>query len=1273
MEANNFFEPKIEELARLDPAGAVNCVRDILHAEAAIMGIIPTCIDVPSNITVSDGGIDALVETDKMELESPHGLIFPGHTRYQIKAGEFSSQDSDINKLIFKPSRKKKTKNEIHERLRFCLEKKGTFVIILTAYDNPSSSEESSIENKIFEKLKPFFTSLENSQIKIIKANTLAKILASFPQLSLSLKNLKHGVIHGVEYIEKCTGMMGDTYITPKNNIVNKMRDAIEAQEFKHIRIIGEPGIGKTRFIYEVINKTHLAPISLYCKQPQNLINDPIISYIYEHSIKEKLILIVDECNAEIRSRLHEKLQHSSTILITIFNELDSQDGNFPYYFFPIPALTKEQISQILLSYQVPAEQANNISNYCSGSPRVAHVVGSHLKLHPAEALSVQLTGISNIWDSFIAGNEDKKTERYRQRYLILMFIALFRRFGWADPVKNEAKEIFQLIKEKAEPNLSWSTFENIIEELINRRVLQGYGTLYITPKLLHIKLWSDWFEKHSINYPIEDLFKKLKGSLHQWFCEMLLYAKESSQTVKIVQNLLGANGIFYDLNNYQKSSNGKLFFILAQTEPGSALNAIINSLRNKDRKDLLEFKKGRREVINALEQIALYGSYFKGAACCLQKLAEAENESWSNNATGIFIGLFSFGIGNSAPTELTPLERLPIFKNLLESKSDESQKLACSVFEHIFQAHQLVHDIRMPIILNQKFPNGWTPKTYEEIYNSHREYLSIFWQSRCISTAIIRNIKTDAILKNLRSFLLMPHLNNLIFDILKKISDEDNEGKLKVLQSVTPVLHYQLENSKDDFFASLRKFYEDLIGDSIESKLNRYIRMNIFEDRLKDEGEEKSKADIEIKNLASQLYNSQREFKNELKWLVTDEAKNGHMLGYELGLLDNDLLLWNNIFSSWIEAGNECSTFFISGYLRGIYSYSKSLWNSLIDQIAVSSHKKHIVTIIYSSGMTNEAALLILSMAKKAEFNLLSLRQFIYGGVVNSIPKNILIELLRILINKNSKDFAWTALELFHSSVVYQNIGLSDPDILDICVSILMHECFFQSQTKNIDTMIDFYWGETALYLFKHKPNLALKVSEKCLINFDNKGNITDGIICKSFEFLQEIIHHNPNELWDIINPLIVPPLSMRGYKILKWLRGNNIDIKKESQPPFIKIPHEIIISWIDDREDRASLIANYFPIEMDSVDNFSSSFQHKILEKYGHFLNVIKSLSANFYTESWWGNRSSHYQKKLDTLEAFNNNETNPNVKNWLNNEIQSLKNQIDMAKITEERDGF
>ena len=60
------------------------------------------------------------------------------------------------------------------------------------------------------------------------------------------------------------------------------------------------------------------------------------------------------------------------------------------------------------------------------------------------------------------------------------------------------SKEYVLLQKHLAEhENISLGVFTSTIEKLRDMRILQGDATLYITPKILHLKLWGQWYRQY--------------------------------------------------------------------------------------------------------------------------------------------------------------------------------------------------------------------------------------------------------------------------------------------------------------------------------------------------------------------------------------------------------------------------------------------------------------------------------------------------------------------------------------------------------------------------------------------------------------------------------------------------------------------------------------------------------------------------------------------------------------------------------------------------------
>jgi len=106
MNTDTILTVKNEHLKLLGPEEAVDFFRELLWAEATSLGVEKNLINVPSAITVADGGIDA--EVRDVQVSGGQGIIKQGLTRYQIKTGDFNlSQDRYVREILFKEKSKK--------------------------------------------------------------------------------------------------------------------------------------------------------------------------------------------------------------------------------------------------------------------------------------------------------------------------------------------------------------------------------------------------------------------------------------------------------------------------------------------------------------------------------------------------------------------------------------------------------------------------------------------------------------------------------------------------------------------------------------------------------------------------------------------------------------------------------------------------------------------------------------------------------------------------------------------------------------------------------------------------------------------------------------------------------------------------------------------------------------------------------------------------------------------------------------------------------------
>jgi len=534
---DTIFSVTGNDLSQLGPESAVNVFRELLWVEATTIGVAKSLINVPSAITVADGGIDA--EVQGVKVSDGQGIIKDGFTCYQIKAGEFTLNASSIKEILFV-----KGKAELKPRIKTCLEKNGTLVIMFFAWDNPDRVDNDGY-NKFIEVLKDVDVKYATAKVEIWRQNTICGFLQQYISLSLKIRGQDKIKFQSHKSWSQQDDMLAKAELgEEQKKFIAKMQEELRRDDGNpiHIRLFGEAGIGKTKLVLEATATDDLAPLVIYCDSADKFSDSELMNELLKDDNKAYAILAVDECDQESRAYIWNKLKahHKRIKLISIYNENDDSSGSITY--LDIPSLGREQISNIIQSYNIPKDQAGRWAEFCSGSPRVAHAFGLSLKNNPDDLLKSPDT--VDLWERYVVSGDDPANQRVSQRRIVLRHLALFKRFGYEKPFHEEAKAVAGII-EKADPQITWSIFQDIICTLRRRKILQGETTLYISPKALHIKLWVDWWEYHGHGDSYKEIMTGLSKLLQQGSHEMFIYARESKVAAKVVEGLLGEEGPF--------------------------------------------------------------------------------------------------------------------------------------------------------------------------------------------------------------------------------------------------------------------------------------------------------------------------------------------------------------------------------------------------------------------------------------------------------------------------------------------------------------------------------------------------------------------------------------------------------------------------------------------------------------------------------------------------------------------------------------------------------
>ena len=1247
-----------EDLQRLNPEEAVDFFRKLLWAEATSIGIGKNLVNVPSAITTPDGGIDA--EVQSMAVSGGQGIIKQGLTRYQIKTGSFSpSSEADIKSILFKEGT-----NELRPRVKSCLDRDGTLVIVLFGWDDPERVDDQYI-NKFKEKLAAIDGKYGKSKIEIWGQNKLRSFLTPFPSLALALKGLSEFQFQTHKSWSQNSDMRQDfvkssDYRQKEKAVQEILRSSTQA---RHIRVIDDAGGGKTRFILEATKTQDLAPLVLYTKASK-FVNSKLLSFILREDNAFNVIIIADECTTQHRIEIWNQLatRGSRIKLITIYNEPDIKEHGIDYC--GIPALSGDDIKQIILSYGVPKDHVDRWAAFAGNSPRFAHMIGINLKYY-RDDISRPVEG---IYDRIIAGYEDPNSEDVKKRKRVLIHIALFKRFGYRKPMEEEAKIVSKLV-EKVDRDVTWGKFQEIVKKLISLNILQGETTLYVTPSLLHIRMWIEWWETYGGSFDHDDFIGNIpeNSELRKWFYEMLKYAANSRAAARVVKNLLGPTGPFKNFEYLETKLGGDFFLALTEADPESALNCLKRTITRKTKGELLAFTTGRREVVWALERIAIWRDLFVDATRILLTLGEAENESYSNNASGVFAGLFSPAYGGAAPTEAPPMERLPVLKEALGSSSKERRKLALKAFD------EALTTLPSPRLVGAEYqglrrePHLWMPKTYGELFDAYRQTWQLLVQNLESMEEDERQEGVKILLNNSRGLTSISNLADMVISTLTELSQEPYADKKEILSTVLHILHYDGKGLDEGIRKRLEKFRDDLTGRGFAALLRRYVGMDLLEDQFDEEGKQVDKVQPKIEELAEQAIKDTPLLDKELPWLVTAEAQNGFRFGYELGKRDTGF----NILPLLLEAQRNTSkgtAYFLGGYFRALFGKDQTMWEGQLDAIAKDTKLNLLLPeLTWQSGMTERAAMRLLDLAQKGIIGFEHFSMFGFGGVIRDLSEEVFLKLCTFLLEHEEYTAIRIALDLHFFYYIHKTPKPPLPK--ELTLKLLTHRSLFQKlETRRRGQMDEHHWTDIGEAFVEAHPEKALELADVILEHFNEDGTILEGFFSPTQAVLNKITKKYPVEVWKKIKNYLGPPIDTRAYHMSHWLRGGEHYAAKEGALPFI--PLEKIWEWVDeDVEQRAWYLASFVPKSL-FRDGGNTCLAREVLIRYGAREDVRSNLRANFSTESWSGPASLHYQENKNWLLNFKKDEDNENVRRWIDEYVSVLNRRIEQEKIEEER---
>jgi transcriptional regulator with XRE-family HTH domain len=1247
-------------LYRLTPEGAVAAFRDLLWARATELGVPTTRVSISCDVFTPDGGVDASVLDSEGPPIDGDALLTSG-TRYQIKTGDFKPwQRAALHKELFGRNKPVKFQN-LGTAIQRTLREKKRLVLACFGVDPVDEQLRKAREN-----LASAFKACgyPAAEVEVWGVTRLIGLYQRYPSICLRLRGHNHQGFRSWQSWSADTDMHCSVQYSPEfRQQIDELREELQSGRVPHLRLLGEPGVGKTRLALELTRPDYLSSATLYVRDGRSLLQSAFLNELIQPEDQRFVILVIDECPPKDRAEIWNLLRQRShrLRLVTIDHGPETAvDDKMRVY--PVQPISEAQIKSIIAEYGIDEHDAHRWAAYCQGCPRVAHVIGENLRQDRPDMLQTPAT--VNVWERFIVGTDHPDSEEVCLRRIVLRHIALFERFGFEPPVDREARFIAAMA-EKCDPRLTWPRFQEVIARLKERRIVQGATTLYITPRLLHVHANREFWENHGSGFDIARAWQEMPEQLWNWFVGMLRYAHTSSTATRAVDRLLGPNGIFVGAEFPDHETYGQIMMMLAETNPRPALKCLQRTIGKATTEQLRDLCRARQYIVWSLERLAVWEDCFAASADLLLRLAEAENATNSNNATGTFVSLFSLVPGMAA-TQATASTRITFLRAALASGSAARRAVALRAAEGALSTSgggRLVGPEHQGLRQTIEF---WCPKTYGELWDAYRAVWNTLVEKLADWTEEERAASIRSLIKAARSVFEIPALTPLVLRTLESLSTDPQVDVKELLSFIRIALRHRVQHLPEDSIIRLAAIATNLEGNDFPSRLRRYVKYATTDDSFDADWKPTNLVEQKLDELAEEGMASRDRLLAELKWLMSEGSSAAYCLAYRIAKLDTQRDLLPVLSGIQQSLGENASPTFLTGYLASICDSDCGEWQSVMLSLAgMPVFQKQFPDLVIGSGMSDAVARRLVELCRSGLCDPKRLERVWFSRRLREIEEPVFLELIDVQLADARADSWSRAVHMFHTYYVGTGTerGIPEEETLR-----LLTWPKWDGESGSHST--GYYWSRLAAAFVAQHPKRMWDFFTGALRLGTKRWSVLIDLNANQEQVLTGILKGDPVRAWECVGEVYATAGERASYGIQHWLSDGGHRLPGNDAPgPIQFVPPAAIFAWVDQNvEDRAYWLIRALPKTMDAGPG--GRLTREFVARYGANEEYARSLWCRFHSRGWCGPASNHYRSLRNQAYEWLAGEKNQTVIRWIEDYIDQLSGDIGQAEIEEER---
>ena len=809
------------------------------------------------------------------------------------------------------------------------------------------------------------------------------------------------------------------------------------------------------------------------------------------------------------------------------------------------------------------------------------------------------------------------------------------------------------------------------VQELLERGILQrrgGFAVLQPRPIALNLagRQWRHWTHEtwdHVLGGGASTTLKNLAS-------RQLALLNTTEYAVQTVEHVCRPGGPFWGLNGILKPGNARVISSLAEIDTVAVSRAIESFL------DEVEDLKGvagdlRRNLVVALEKIAFREDTYEDGAGLLLRLAVAENETWANNATAQFKGLFPlFLAGTAAGGEV----RLRFLDDV--SASDDLSQLEV-VVEALSRGCLTNHFFRLSNAgAHGSRPNvdSWRPSSGMDAEN---------YITGCATRLSVFARRGDALGDKARGNLghqlrglVRDGFSDVVETVVKEVSPAVSHWP-EALEGLGDVVRYDADRIDPEELDRVRELIQDLQPKDVESRIRLVVTEMSWDypdDEDLDYETRQERQCAAVRELAQELAKEPETLKGYLDMLSRIQPRSGNGRSPQRRTFD---------FGSAVAEFSQSPTDWLEPMALAAVNVPErerdlGILSGLVSRIA-ADHPQYEVQlkqlIAGTQGLAPAFPLLCLRMGIRdsdvgvamealegGRLQAGHLRCWALGGELAKLSSSSVAPLFDVMLSQRA-DTYWVGLDLMHMYAYRDRELLEDlrPQIL------LVVEGASRWQLRGGRHDAGHGFAEILSWILAkgREDEDARKVAlELAKFLADPPGYEDEQFYAP---LLPLLLSGFPEIAWPILGQTILTD-QLKGWLLRTMLRGNAF-LEHSSSAPILSLHEDALFAWCHANSDGApAFAAEVVPILTSFAPNDPERSLHpvmsRLIDEFGDRDDVWHAIGANLNTFGWTGSTTAYYELYRGPL-ALLEDHPKRKVRTWAKRMLRGIDSSIKSAR--------